>query len=56
LDGRGYGFIKPDNSEDDIFVHHSGLISAYELRMGQNVEFEVEDTSRGLRAVQVKII
>jgi CspA family cold shock protein len=56
LDGRGYGFIQPENSEDDIFVHHSGLISAYELETGQDVEFEVEDTPRGLRAIQVKIL
>ena len=56
LDGRGYGFIQPENSEEDIFVHHTGLISAYELEMGQDVEFEVEDTPRGPRAIQVKVL
>jgi CspA family cold shock protein len=56
LDGRGYGFIQPEDSEDDIFVHHSGLISTYELKIGQDVEFEVEDTPRGPRAVQVKVL
>jgi CspA family cold shock protein len=56
LDGRGYGFIQPEGSEDDVFVHHSGLISVYELSEGQEVEFEVEDTPRGPRAVDVKVL
>jgi CspA family cold shock protein len=56
LDGRGYGFIQPENSENDVFVHHSGLISAYELATGQEVEFEMEDTPRGPRATNVKIL
>ena len=56
LEGRGYGFIQPEDSEDDVFVHHSGLISAYELKEGQEVEFEVEDTPRGPRAVEVKVL
>ena len=56
LDGRGYGFIQPENSENDVFVHHSGLISAYELITGQEVEFEMEDTPRGPRAAKVKIL
>jgi len=56
LDGRGYGFIQPENSENDVFVHHSGLISAYDLTTGQEVEFEMEDTPRGPRATNVKIL
>ena len=56
LEGRGYGFIQPEDSGDDVFVHHSGLISAYELKEGQEVEFEVEDTPRGPRAVEVKVL
>jgi CspA family cold shock protein len=56
LDGRGYGFIQPENSENDVFVHHSGLSSAYELITGQEVEFEMEDTPRGPRAKDVKIL
>ena len=56
LDGRGYGFIQPEGGGDDVFVHHSGLISVYELKEGQEVEFEVEDTPRGPRAVKVKVL
>lgn len=56
LDGRGYGFIQPEGGENDVFVHHSELISAYTLRDGQEVEFEVEDTPRGPRALKVKVL
>jgi CspA family cold shock protein len=56
MDGRGYGFIKPEDSQDDVFVHYSGLKGAYNLNRGQRVEFEVEDTYRGPRAFNVKIL
>ena len=56
LDGRGYGFIKPDEGGDDIFVHHTEIRGAYSLREGQRVEFDVQRTDRGLRAINVKLI
>jgi len=56
MDGRGFGFIQPENSENDVFVHFSGLISANELISGQKVEFEMQDTPRGSRATNVKIL
>jgi CspA family cold shock protein len=55
LDGRGYGFIQPEGGVDDVFVHHSQL-NVYDLKEGQEVEFEVEDTPRGPRAVEVKVL
>jgi CspA family cold shock protein len=56
LDGRGYGFIDVDDKEEDIFVHHSEVRDAYSLRQGQKVEFEIETTYRGPKAVNVRII
>ncbi|MFB0543212.1 MAG: cold-shock protein, partial [Candidatus Bathyarchaeia archaeon] len=50
LDGRGYGFIKPDEGTEDILVHHSEVQGAYSLREGQRVEFDVQRTDRGPRA------
>lgn len=56
LDGRGFGFIEVDDSEDDVFVHHSELQGTYSLISGQKVEFEVEDSDKGPRATDVKVI
>ena len=56
LTGRGYGFIDPEEGNEDIFVHHSEIGELYELHEGQKVEFEVESTDRGPRAVNVKLV
>lgn len=50
---EGYGFIDPHEGEDDIFVHHSEVPDE-DLREGDEVEFEVEQTPKGLSAVNVK--
>ena len=55
LTGRGYGFIEPDEGEKEVFVHHSEIGGLYELKEGQRVEFEVQSTYRGPRAVNVKL-
>lgn len=52
---KGYGFIKPDNSEKDVFVHYSAIIGEgyRNLDEGQRVEFVIEDTAKGPQAAQV---
>jgi len=54
-DSKGFGFIQRDSGED-IFVHHSGIISEgfKTLTEGARVEFNVENTEKGPRAVSVK--
>lgn len=56
LDGRGFGFIDSEELQEDVFVHYSELNGAYNLNRGQQVEFEVEDTHRGLRALDVQLV
>lgn len=57
FDDRGFGFIQPDGGGDDIFVHVSGLVDpAAALREGQRLSFEVEQTAKGTRAVNVRIL
>jgi CspA family cold shock protein len=51
---KGFGFIKPSDSGDDIFVHSSGLID--EIRENDQVEFDVEEGKKGLNAVNVKVL
>jgi CspA family cold shock protein len=50
---RGYGFIVVEGSGEEIFVHRTDLQGAYNLRDGEEVEFEIEDTPKGPEAVRV---
>jgi CspA family cold shock protein len=54
LDGRGYGFIGVDGQENDVFVHNTNVEGRSSLRIGERVEFDIEDTDRGPRAVNVQ--
>ncbi|MCE7995365.1 MAG: cold shock domain-containing protein [Roseivirga sp.] len=51
---KGFGFIKPDDSSEDIFVHQSGLID--EIRENDRVEFEEERGKKGMNAVNVRVL
>jgi CspA family cold shock protein len=53
---KGFGFIKPDDGSDDVFVHFSAIEgSGYRsLDEGQRVEFETQPGRKGLQAANVK--
>lgn len=55
---KGYGFIKPDDSEEEVFVHYTAIESSNykELKPEQKVSFEVEDNGRGPSATNVNVI
>lgn len=52
---KGFGFITPDGSDKDVFFHHSSLsgITFEELREGDAVTFDTEDSEKGPRAINV---
>ena len=52
---KGYGFIEGDGQED-IFVHYSAIKQdGYKtLSEGQEVEYELLETEKGLQAINVK--
>ena len=53
---KGYGFIEPDDGSRDVFVHRNnidGLGWNEGLRDGEEVEFDVERTPKGLSAQNV---
>ena len=54
---KGYGFIKTETGKD-LFFHYSELqMDGFKtVNAGQNVEFEVIETEKGLRAVNIKIV
>jgi len=55
---KGYGFIKPDDSEVEMFFHFSALRDAKfdTLQEGFRVEFEAGSGERGPRAENIRVI
>lgn len=49
---KGFGFIAPDGGGADVFVHKSG--TREDLYENDQVTFEVEQTQKGLSAINVK--
>lgn len=56
LKENGFGFIKVADQEKDLFFHRNGLVGVEfdELREGDAVTFETEDTPKGTNAVNVQ--
>ncbi|MCT1835503.1 cold-shock protein, partial [Kocuria palustris] len=49
---KGFGFISPDDSQQDVFAHFSAINgNGYRsLEENQRVEFEVQEGPKGLQA------
>lgn len=54
-DQKGYGFITRDDKEKDVFAHYSSIAGKgfKSLAEGDRVEFDVEQTPKGLQASNV---
>ena len=53
-DAKGFGFITPETGEKDVFVHKNGLID--EINEGDKVSYDVEETPKGMNAINVKAV
>lgn len=57
---KGFGFITPDDplEKKDIFVHFTGIsMEGYkQLQEGQKVEYILQDSPKGVIAVEVKVL
>jgi CspA family cold shock protein len=53
---KGFGFIKYEGSDKDLFFHANELVelSFDDLREGDAVTFEIAEGEKGPNAVQVK--
>ncbi|MCX6243410.1 MAG: cold shock domain-containing protein [Bacteroidetes bacterium] len=51
---RGFGFIKVDETNEELFVHKSDVTGT--IRENDAVEFEIQKGQKGLNAVKVRVI
>ncbi len=54
---KGFGFITNNATNEDVFVHFSGIVSDgfKTLEEGQNVTFDIIQGNRGVQAVNVNV-
>jgi len=52
---KGWGFIEPDGGDRDVFVHYENIAGEgfKNLEKGERVQFHVESTPKGPKAINV---
>ncbi len=57
VNDRGFGFIG-DTDGRDVFFHQNGLVDVKftDLAVNQEVEFEIENTEKGPRAINMRLV
>ncbi len=59
LTGKGFGFIAPEDGSKDIFFHATSLqdqsVRFDSLQVGQKVAFEIENSDKGPKAINVTL-
>ena len=55
---KGFGFIKIDGQEKDLFFHSNELVGTTfdQLREGNKVTFEIAESPKGPNAIKVSMV
>lgn len=56
---KGFGFISIEGSDKDVFYHENSLegdLADRKLRAGDVVTFDVEQTEKGLNAINITLL
>jgi CspA family cold shock protein len=55
-DDKGFGFVTPDETGADLFVHHTGIAGDgfKSLAEGAKVEYDSQPSDKGPKAVNVR--
>ena len=56
LTDKGFGFIQAEGLQKDLFFHSNSLVGVTfdELKEGDTLSFETEESPKGLNAVNVQ--
>ena len=56
-ESKGFGFLEQEDGPD-VFVHYSGIVGDgfKTLHEGDQVEFELEESDKGPRAANVRVV
>ncbi|MEJ8758651.1 cold shock domain-containing protein [Pontibacter sp. H259] len=55
IESKGFGFITEDETNEDFFVHITGL-NGLQIQQNDRVEFDTQEGKKGINAVNVKRI
>ncbi len=50
-EAKGYGFILEDETNNEVFIHHTGLVD--KVRENDLVSYDVVEGKKGMNAVNV---
>ncbi|GHA68859.1 cold-shock protein [Pontibacter akesuensis] len=53
IESKGFGFITDDETNEDFFVHITGL-NGLQIQQHDQVEFDTVEGKKGINAVNVK--
>ena len=53
INAKGFGFITPEDGGKDVFVHKNGL--SEDIQEGDKVSYDVEESPKGLNAINVRV-
>lgn len=52
-ESKGYGFVRDDETNEEYFVHVTGLID--KIRQNDPVTFELKEGKKGMNAINVRL-
>jgi cold shock protein len=55
LNGKGYGFLIPDDRSPDLFCHVSAIVGGVELTPGDKVSFRIASDRKTGRPIAVDV-
>ena len=53
---KGFGFIQMDDTQKQIYFHITDVVGRLILQAGNQVEFQIQKTDKGDRAILVTLI